>query len=86
MFSCLNESSQNTFPVFRFADLASFGKSLLDGNKDFLIGTKDLLLNQARSEIMMQEHQVKFYNKCINELQQQAYAQRLQLERPSRIY
>ena len=50
VFSCLNESSQNTFSerdrsnepgnrfessvhsVFRFADPASVGKSLLDGN------------------------------------------------------
>ena len=91
MFSCHNESSQNTFSerdrsnepgnrfessvrsVFRFADPANVGKTLLDGNKDHL-------LNQARSELMRQEHQVGSLNNCINELQQQAYARRLELE------
>ena len=62
VFSCHSESGQNTFSesdrsgtfhsVFRFADPANIGKSLLDGNKDHL-------LNQARSEIMKQEHQVE---------------------------
>ena len=32
------------------------------------------------SEIMMQEHQVESLHSCINELQQQAYAQRLELQ------
>ena len=91
MFSCHNESSQNTFSerdrsnelgnrfescvhsVFRLADRANVGKSLLDGNKDHL-------LNQARSEIVKQEHEEGSLNSCINELQQQAYAQRLELE------
>ena len=67
VLSCHSELSQNTFSerdrsndpgnrfvssvhsVFRFADPANVGKSLLDGNKDHL-------LNQARSEIMKQEH------------------------------
>ena len=49
------------------------GRSLLDGNKD-------RLLNQARSELMTQEHQVGSLNSCIDELQQQAYAQGLELE------
>ena len=62
MFSCHN--------VFRFADPANVGKSLLDGKKDHL-------LNQARSELMKQEHQVGPLNNCIEELQQQADAQRL---------
>ena len=51
---------------FRFADPASVGKSLLDGNKDL-------------NELMRQEHQGRSLNNCIDELQQQAYAQRLEL-------
>ena len=51
---------------FRFADPASVGKSLLDGNKDL-------------NELVRQEHQVGSLNSCIDELQQQAYAQRLKL-------
>ena len=87
VFSCHSESSQNTFAerdrgnesgnrfnsIFRFTDSANIGKSLLDGNKDHL-------LTQARSELMKQGHQVESLNKCINELQQQGYAQRLELE------
>ena len=45
------------------------GGSLLEGDKDHL-------LNQARSELMKQEHQVGSLNSCINELQQQAHVQR----------
>ena len=41
--------------VFRFADTAHIERSLLDGNKDHL-------LNQARSELMKQEHQVGSLN------------------------
>ena len=59
MFSC-----HDVF--FRFADPASVGKSLLDGNKDL-------------NELVRQEHQVGSLNSCIDELQQQAYAQRLKL-------
>ena len=91
MFSCHIESSQNTFSernrsnesgnrfesivhsVFRFADPANVGKSLLDGNKDHL-------LDQARSELMKQEHQVGSLNNCVEELRQQACAQRLELK------
>ena len=51
---------------FRFADPASVGKSLLDGNKDL-------------NELVRQEHQGRSLNNCIDELQQQAYAQRLEL-------
>ena len=43
----------------------------------FLMEMKIYLLNQARSELMKQEHEVESLNSCINELQQQAYAQRL---------
>ena len=43
-------------------------------------GNRDHLLNQARSELMKQEHQVGSFNSCINELQQETYAQRLELQ------
>ena len=96
-FRANSESSRNTFSerdgsnqpgnrfesggrsVFRFADTANVGKSLLDGNEDHL-------LNQARSEIMKQEHQVESLNSCVNELQQHAYAQRLELEDAHHAY
>ena len=89
MFLCHSQSSQNTFSerdrsnepgnrfessvrsVFRFADPANVEKSLLDGNKDHL-------LNQAMSELVRQEHLVGSLNSCINELQEQAYAQGLE--------
>ena len=38
------------------------------------------MLNQATSELMKQEHQVGSLNHCIDELQKQACAQRLELE------
>ena len=59
--------------VFRIADPAKVGKSLLDGNKD-------QMLNQARSELVKQERPEGSLNSCINELQQQAYAQKMVLE------
>ena len=46
-----NRSESGVHSVFRFADPAKVGKSLLDGNKDHV-------LNQARSELMKQERQV----------------------------
>ena len=91
MFSCHSESSYNTFSerlrsnepgnrfessvhsALKFADPANVGKSLLDGNKDHL-------LNLARSELMKQEHQVGSFYSCTDELQQHAYAQRLELQ------
>ena len=91
MFSCHSESSQNrvseryrsngtrkpireqVHSVLNFADPANVRKSLLDGNKDHL-------LNQARSELLKQEHQVGSLYSCVAELQQQDYAQRLELE------
>ena len=36
-------------------------------------GNKDHLLNQARSELVKQEHQVGSINHCIDKLQQQAF-------------
>ena len=65
MFSCHD--------VFKFADPSSVGKSLLDGNKDHVH-------NQARSEFVKQEHQVGRLDSCIEELRQQACAQRLALQ------
>ena len=59
--------------VFKHADPSNLARSLLEGNKDHL-------LSQPRSEIMEQEHQVGSLNNCIDELQQQAYDQRLELE------
>ena len=92
VFSCHSESSQKMFSerdrsnepgkrfknsvhsfFLKFADPSSVGGSLLEGNKGHL-------LNQARSELLEQEHQVESLNNCIDELQQQAYAQRLELQ------
>ena len=55
------------------------GRSLLDGNKDHL-------LNQARSELMKQEHQVGSLNNSISELRQQGCAQRLEVEDAHHVY
>ena len=52
---------------------ANVAKSLLEGNREHL-------LSQARSELMKQEHKLESLNNCIDELQQQAYSQRLDLE------
>ena len=49
--------------VCRFVGPANVGKSLFDGNKDHL-------LNQARSELMKQEHQIGSLHSSINEVQQ----------------
>ena len=68
-----NRFESTVHSVFRIADPAKVGKSLLDGNKDHL-------LNQVRSELVKQEHQVGSLNNCIAELQRQADAQRLKLE------
>ena len=67
-----NRFESSVHSVFSFADLTNVGKPLLDGNKNHL-------LNQARSENMKQEHQVESLKSCIDELQQQACAQRLEI-------
>ena len=74
-FSFGNEEPGNQFKssVFRNADPSNLVRSLLEGNKDHL-------RNQARSELMKQEHREGSLNNCIDELQQQAYAQRLEFE------
>ena len=59
--------------VFEHAEPSNLERSLFEGNEDHL-------LHQARSDLMKQEHQVGFLNDCISELQQQAYAQRLELQ------
>ena len=70
-----NEEQGNQFKssVFKNADPLNLGRSLIEGNKDHL-------LSQARSELMRQEHQVGALYNCISELQQQAYAQRSELQ------
>ena len=75
MFSSRSNASGNQFEnsIFKFADPSNLRRSLLEGNKDHL-------LSQARSELMKQEHQVGSLNNCVGELQQQAYAQRLELQ------
>ena len=57
-----NRFESGVHSVFKFADPAHVGKSLVDGNKDHL-------LSQARSELLKkQEHQVGSLNSCIDEL------------------
>ena len=75
VFSSRSDEPGNQFEssMFKYADLSNMGRSLLEGDKD-------QLLSQARSELMKQEHQVGSFNRCLNELQQQAYAQGLELQ------
>ena len=75
MFSSGNEEPGNQFKssVFKHADPANLGRSLLEGNEDHF-------LSQAISEPMRQEHQVGSLTNCISELQEQAHAQRLELQ------
>ena len=75
MFSSGNEEPGNHFKssIFNNADPLNLGRSLIEGNTDHL-------LSQARSELMRQEHQVGALINCISELQQQAYAQRSELQ------
>ena len=75
MFSSGNEESGNQLKssFFKNADPSNLGRSLLEDNKDHL-------LRQTRSELMRKEHQVGSLNTCISELQQQAYAQRFELQ------
>ena len=91
VFSSQNRLNQDTFPdrdefslrhqqvlgsnepFIRFSNLANVAKSLLDGHRDHLLA-------EARSEDMKQEYTVESLNTCIRELQQQSYAQRLELE------
>ena len=51
----------------------NLGRYLFEGNKDHL-------LSHAKSELMRQEHQVGSLTNCIDELQQQAHAQRWELQ------
>ena len=75
LFSFGSEKLGNQFKssVFKDAGPSNLGRSLLEGSKDHL-------LSQQRSELMKQEHQVGSLNNCISELQQQACAQRLELQ------
>ena len=58
--------------MFKHAHPSKLGRSLLEGNKDHS-------LSHERSELMKQEHQVESLNSRTNELQQQAYAQGMEL-------
>ena len=60
-------------PFFRFCNPANFAKSLL-------VGDRDHLLAEARSELTKQECKVDSLNTCTRELQRQTYSQRLELE------
>ena len=75
MFSSKSNEPGNQFEnsVLKFGDPSNSGRSLIEGNENHL-------LSQARSELVKQEHQVGSLNNCIGELQQQAYAQRLELQ------
>ena len=75
MFSSGNQEPGNQFKssIFKNADPSNLGRSLLEGNKDHL-------LSQVRFELVKAEHQVGSLNDCISELQQQAFAQRLELQ------
>ena len=91
LFSSTNRLNQDTFsdredfpsrhqlvfgsndPFFRCSNPANVAKSLLDGNRAHLLA-------EARSELMKQEYKVESLNTCISELQQQTYAQMLELE------
>ena len=59
--------------VFRNAKPSNLSGSLLEGNKD-------RLLNQARSDLAMQERHVESLNECIGELQRQTEEQRLAVQ------
>ena len=61
------------FFFFNLLTRQMLGRSLLEG-------TKDHLLSQARSELMKEEDPVGSLNSCVNELQQHAHAQRLELQ------
>ena len=75
LFSFGSEEPGNQFRVLfsKNADMSNLGRSLLESNKDHL-------LSQAKCELMRQEHQVGSLNNCNSELQQHAYAQRLELQ------
>ena len=75
LFSSRSDELGNPFEssLFKYADTSKLGRSLLEGNKDHL-------LSHARSDLMRQEHQVGSLKNCIGEIQQQAYAQGLELQ------
>ena len=75
LFSSRSDEPGNQFEssMDKYADPSTLGRSLLEGNQD-------ILLSQARSELVKREHQVGSLNSCINELQPQAYAQGLELQ------
>ena len=74
-----NRETNSRVLFFKHRDPSNLGRSLLEGNKDYL-------LSQARSDLMKQEHLVGLLNNCISELQQKAYAQRLELQDAQHAY
>ena len=81
MFSSVSDELGNQFEssLVENADPSNLGRSLLEGNKDDLLG-------QARSELMKQELHVESTNKCIGELQRQTEEQRLALQETQHGY
>ena len=75
MFSSRSNEPGNQLEssIFKFADPSKLGRSFVEDNEDHL-------LSQTRSELIKQEHQVGSLKNCIGELQQQAYAQRLEVQ------
>ena len=90
MFSFDSEPTLNSFSVrnrsnelgdqFESSVHSVFFDLLTHQMLEGLLGNKDHLLNLARSELVKHEHQVGCLNSCINELQQQACGQRLELQ------
>ena len=72
---CFHQSRDDQMwsSVFRNADPSNFRGSLLEGSKDHL-------LNQARSDLTKQELHVKSLNECIGELQRYTKEQKLALQ------
>ena len=79
LFSSRSDEPGNQFEnsVFKYAD-PKLRRSLLEGDKDHM-------LSQTRSDLMKQE-QVGCLNRCIKELQQQAYARGLELQNAHQGY
>ena len=92
VFSSQNMLNQDTFsdtdefPLRHqqvFGSDESFFRSSYPANVSkylFLMVNRDHMLAEARSELMKQECKVESLNTCINQHQQQTYAQRLELE------
>ena len=83
VFSSKSDEPGNQFEssIFFLCRVPFFNVLIYQNWEDlFLKVNKDHLLSQARSELMKQEYQVGSLTWCINELQQHAYGQRLELQ------